>query len=85
MFELIKRMWRAFCFYILPKKLFKKYFVDKHTYFRNPLYEHQKYKYRLCGCGSGNKVKWCCGKGKWVSHSQYDQLKLGLEMWEGRR
>ena len=68
---------------ILPKKLFKKMVSDHRTYMPNPL-RNQKLLYLKCGCGSNQKIKFCCGQNKYVTVHEYNHLINALNVWEGK-
>ncbi len=71
-----------FLWFILPKKIFRKFISDKIVYVPNPL-KQQIYHYRKCGCGSRQKVKFCCGRTKLVSVEKYKIMIKAMEKWIG--
>jgi hypothetical protein len=67
---------------IIPKKLFKNLVSDHRTYMLNPL-KSQSLLYLKCGCGSNQKINFCCGKNKYVTVHEYKQLIHALDIWKG--
>ncbi len=76
---IIRLMW-----FLLPRKIFRKYISDKKTMVPNPL-GAQSFMYRNCGCGSRKKVKWCCGRPKYISVYNYKKLIISMELWLGEK
>ena len=81
----LKYLFRVFCKIILPKKLFFRWFMEEQLFYKNPLHRNQKFQYWQCGCGSGKKVKWCCGQPKFVPFRQFENLKAAMVVWEKYR